>query len=93
MGGRFGVDVFRSDNDHGVRHGQIAHGAGLVGDETAGHPGGPSGGADLESVPGVVNVPSVYSEDLAGHGELEDGRAGLDGHGHPMFGELFAHPG
>ena len=57
-------------------------------------PPGPGGGrADLEVVPGVVDFGAVGAEDLAGDRQLEDGRAGLDGHGHPMPGERFAHRG
>ena len=62
-----GVDVLGSNDDHGVSAGQIAHGAGLAGDETAGDLGRRTGRADLEVVPRVVDVGPVDPEDFAGY--------------------------
>ena len=88
-----GADVGAADDDHRVRSGEVVHRPVLRGHEAGRHLGGGFGGADLEVVPGVVDFGAVGAEDLAGDRQLEDGRAGLDRHGHVVLGERFAHRG
>ncbi len=79
--------------DKRVGSGEVAHSAGLVGHETAGHLGAWRGRADLKAVPGVVNVGTRDAEYLARDRQFEDRCAGLDGHSHPMSGQPFTHYG
>ena len=91
--GGLGADVGAAEDDHRVGPGEVVHRPVLIGHEAGRHLGGGLGGAHLEVVPGVVDFGPVGAEDFAGDRQLEDGRAGLDGHGHAVLGERFAHRG